>query len=205
MNTSRLLIFLQFVVLKKHDNIVDMMVEHCDDDCGELSLNWRPMGTSNETKYRPLPVTKRNVNVHTERAMFRVVKAIVRPTYVADYMDWSHTVMLKMGHWVDTNGTILPRIISTARCCVPYEHDGPTDVGLIYHYKYKSEEEFWFKYCKRGDSLSKWGETPKCDHRHRYGNYPRDGDAFDDSAWRQLKRMVPKYAIFDRMPNVKLY
>lgn len=94
--------YAQFVVLKKHDNVVDFMVEHCNEECGQISLNWVPMGTSNETVYRPLPVTKRNVHVHSFRGMNRIVKAIVRPTYVAEYMDWSHTVMLKKGHWVDT-------------------------------------------------------------------------------------------------------
>lgn len=195
----------EFVVLKKHNNIVDLMVEHCDLECGQLSLNWWPMGTSNETNYRPVPVVKRNVNVHRREAIFKVVKAIVRPTYVADYMDWSHTVMLKKGHWVDTSGKIIPRIISTAKCCVPYEHNGPTDVGVIYHYKYKSEEEFYVKSCVRGDSLKHRGDMEKCRHMNTYGNFPRGGSDYDDLAWSQLKRQVPKYSIFDTMSNVSLY
>lgn len=69
------------------------------------------MGTSNETVYTPVPVTKRNLHIHTSepyhRVMFNIVKAIVRPSYVdlsrgAVSMDWSHTVMLSRGHWVDT-------------------------------------------------------------------------------------------------------
>lgn len=199
----------EFVVLKKHDNIVDFMVEHCDIECGQISLNWHPMGTSNETQYTPVPVTKRNINVHNSswlsRMMFVIVKVIVRPTYVADYMDWSHSVMLKRGHWIDTSGTVIPRVKSTDKCCVPYEHRGPTDVGEIYHYKYKSEEEFYMKSCVRGDSLSRRGDMTKCGHMSGYGNFPRDGDAFDDLAWRQLKRQVPKYGILDRMRDVALY
>jgi len=200
----------EFVVLKKHDNVVDFMVEHCDVECGEISLNWNPMGTSNEIQYSRVPVTKRNIHIHTSepyhRAMFKVVKVIVRPTYVADYMDWSHTVMLKRGHWIDTSGTILPRIISTARCCIPYEHPtGPTDVGVIYHYKYKSDEEYYIKSCVRGDSLLPRGQMTKCGHMRNGGNYPRNGSDFDDGAWKQLTRQVPKYAIFDKMTNVSLY
>lgn len=36
---------------------------------------------------------------------------------------------------------------------------------------------------------------------------PRTGDGtdYDDGAWKQLKKQVPKYAIFDRMTNVSLY
>ena len=170
--------------------------------------------------------------------MKRIVKAIVRPTYVADYMDWSHTVMLKRGHWVDTryvllrvhpaedlfwisaymwvrllclgrkmqhSGASIPRIISTDRCCNHYDHLGPTDVGVIYHYKYKSEEEYRIKSCVWGDALNNRGYMPKCRDMFHRGNYPRVGGDFDDSAWRQLKRHHPKYSIFDRFSNVSLY
>ena len=201
----------EFVVLKKHDNIVDLMVDLCDEECGQLSLNWNPMGTSNASHYSPIPVTKRNIHIHTSepyhRAMFKVVKAIVRPSYVSyTPMDWSHTVLLKRGHWVDTDGTKLKRVHSTNKCCIPYEHPtGPTDVGVIYHYKYRSEEEYYYKSCVRGDSLLQRGDMTKCGHRNKYGNYPRDGTDYDDGAWKQLKRHVPKYAIFDRLDNVSLY
>lgn len=195
----------EFVVLKKHDNIVDFMVEHCDVECGQISLNWQMMGTSNETSYTPTPVTKRNIHVHPFTAWSRIVKAIVRPTYVDDYMDWSHTVMLKRGHWVDTNGTVIPRITSTARCCNPHDYAGPRDVGIIYHYKYKSEEEFYMKSCLRGDSLKLRGDMEKCGHMRNTGNFPRGGIDYDDLAWKQLKRQVPKYAIFDRTTNISLY
>lgn len=189
----------EFVVLKKHDNIVDFMDDHCNSsDCGQISINWITMGTSNETRYRPIPITKRNVHVHTFKGLFSIVKAIVRPTYIADNMDWSHTVMLKRGHWIDTNGTILPRVHSTTRNSNPYLHTkGPTDVAALYHYRFRSEEEFIHKSCVRGDSLQNRGVNPKCRHMDKPQVYPRDGLNFDDSAWRQLKRMVPKYRVFD--------
>ncbi|KAL7530421.1 hypothetical protein ACHAXR_005281 [Thalassiosira sp. AJA248-18] len=187
----------EFVVLKRHRNVADFMVEHCDSDCGQLSLNWQTMGTSRETAYRPVPVTRRNVHVHTYKPLERIVKAIVRPGYAADYIDWSHTIMLKRGRWVDTDGTAIPRLYSTTRGHVPYEHRGPTDVAALYHYRFKSEEEFYAKSCVRGDAILERGVTPKCDHMSRPQNYPRVGGEMDDLAWRQLKLRVPKYAIFD--------
>ena len=187
----------EFVVLKMHDNIVDMMVELCNEDCGELTLNWNLMGTSNETQYTPMPVTKRNLHALKRPGASRIVKAIVRPSYVADEMDWSHTVMLKRGHWVDTNGTITPRIKSTTRGVNPHDHDGPRDVGIIYHYKYKSDEEWYLKSCVRGDSLLARGDMRKCKDVERYGNEDRAGSDLDRGAWSQLVRMVPKYARFD--------
>ena len=196
----------EFLVLKKHNNIVDFMEEHCDVDCGQISINWRTMGTSNETRYRPLPVTLRNVHVHTFEPLFRVIKTIVRPAYVANPMDWSHSVMLKRGYWVDTNRIIIPRVHSTTKKVrPPYEHPGPTDVALLYHYRFKSEEEFKTKSCVRGDSLKKRGVTPKCTDMTMSQNYPRDGLEFDDRAWVQLKRMCPKYGIFDETTSVSLY
>mmetsp|Transcript_20459 Transcript_20459/g.48052 ORF Transcript_20459/g.48052 Transcript_20459/m.48052 type:complete len:342 (-) Transcript_20459:53-1078(-) len=188
----------EFVVLKEHDNIVDMMVELCDEDCGQLTLNWNLMGTSNVAQYSPMPVTKRNLHAITKRLdASRAVKAIVRPSYVADEMDWSHTVMLKKGQWYDTNGaTGRIRIKSTTRGVNPYEHDGPRDVGLLYHYKYKSEEEWYLKSCVRGHALFARGDMRKCNDLERSGNANRAGDDLDEGAWKQLLRMVPKYARF---------
>ena len=36
---------------------------------------------------------------------------------------------------------------------------------VIYHYKYRSEEEYYIKSCVRGDSLLKRGDMTKCGHR----------------------------------------
>ena len=102
---------------------------------------------------------------------------------------------------------------------------------VIYHYKYRSEEEYYIKSCVRGDSLLKRGDMTKCGHRDKFGNFPSkedlflccffvyndipkltlvasrkgDGTDYDDGAWKQLKKQVPKYAIFDRMTDVSLY
>ena len=38
-------------------------------------------------------------------------------------------------------------------------------------------------------------ETSKCDDSGYYSLF--EGEEFDDRAWRQLKRMVPKYGAYD--------
>lgn len=81
----------EFLVLKTFDNVIDMMDKYCDHDCGQLSINWKMMGTSNEKYYSPVPVTKRNTHGH----MFGTIKVIVRPSYVADDLKWWHSVQLK--------------------------------------------------------------------------------------------------------------
>ena len=52
----------EFLVLETFDNVIDFMDYYCKEDCGELSINWKMMGTSGEQHYSPLPVTKRNVH-----------------------------------------------------------------------------------------------------------------------------------------------
>jgi hypothetical protein len=109
------------------------------------------MGTSNAERYQPIPITKRNIHVHTYEPLFNIIKVIVRPSYIADYIDWSHSLMMKKGHWVDTDGTKIPRVYSTTlNVRPPYEWKGPTDVAVLYHYRFKSEHEFFVKSCIRG-------------------------------------------------------
>ena len=82
----------EFLVLKTFDNVVDFMDHHCSElECGELSINWKMMGTSGEKHYTPLPITKRNV--HGQK--YGTIKVIVRPSYVADNLKWWHSVALK--------------------------------------------------------------------------------------------------------------
>jgi hypothetical protein len=51
----------EFLVLKKHASVVDLMNKHCPKEkkCGQLSVNWRMFGSSNQTNYHPIPVTRR--------------------------------------------------------------------------------------------------------------------------------------------------
>jgi hypothetical protein len=97
----------EFVVLKKHDNIIDFMEEHCSEDCGQISLNWNMMTVSNETDYRPVPTLMRNI--HSDH-IWGTIKVIVRPSYVdTDRFDWWHSVRRKKGNWVDTTGKVIQR------------------------------------------------------------------------------------------------
>ena len=58
----------EFVVLKRHSNVVDFVKAYCDFRCGQISINWQNMGTSGETKYSAVPVLKRNVHYDEDRA-----------------------------------------------------------------------------------------------------------------------------------------
>ena len=81
----------EFLVLKTFDNVVDFMDHHCNSECGQMAINWKMMGTSGEKFYTPVPVTKRNVHYQE----YTAIKVIVRPSYVANDINWWHSVALK--------------------------------------------------------------------------------------------------------------
>eukprot|EP00577_Skeletonema_sp_RCC1716_P019170 CAMPEP_0113401028 /NCGR_PEP_ID=MMETSP0013_2-20120614/16457_1 /TAXON_ID=2843 ORGANISM="Skeletonema costatum, Strain 1716" /NCGR_SAMPLE_ID=MMETSP0013_2 /ASSEMBLY_ACC=CAM_ASM_000158 /LENGTH=328 /DNA_ID=CAMNT_0000286175 /DNA_START=37 /DNA_END=1023 /DNA_ORIENTATION=+ /assembly_acc=CAM_ASM_000158 len=191
----------EFVVLKKHDNTVDFMEEHCSEDCGQISLNWNTLTVSNETNYRPVPTLMRNIHSYQ---IWGTIKVIVRPSYVdTDRFDWGHSVRLKKGNWVDTTGKVIPRPNNWKKQA---NNGGPSDVGLLYHYRFRSPGEFYHKNCIRGDVLHSRGEQPKCTinrpgTRVDQGMY---GGNLDTLAWELLKKMVPKYAIFEKYTNATM-
>jgi len=178
----------EFLVLKTFDNVVDFMDHHCDVHCGQLSINWKMMGTGNATAYSPVPITKRNV--HFDRDMHGTLKVIVRPSYVDQPLDWRHSVILKKGLWFDTNRLRIERKgpKDWRRQVHPLK---PGDVAVLYHYAFKSDEELYYKQCVRGDSLHV--ENAQCNNTKYYPMVR--GWRFDDTAWRQLVRMVPKYGV----------
>jgi hypothetical protein len=178
----------EFLVLKKHNNVIDFMDHYCNFQCGQLSINWRQMGMSSERHYTPVPVLRRNVHGDSSPT----IKVIVRPENVADDMRWLHSVSLKPGKlWIDTDNR---------RPDAPNLNiDGPTDAALLYHYPLKSFGELRYKTCVRGTSIHERGKTPFCDKPY----YPlTNGTEFDDTAWRQLIRMVPKYRVYGEAVNV---
>lgn len=188
----------EFLVLKTFDNVVDFMEHHCDFRCGQLSINWQNMGTSNQKQYTPIPVTKRNVHYDKSQAMHATIKVIVRPSHVTNPMHWRHSAMLKKGkRWVDTN--YKKHEYKRQDWRRQHNYDQPLDVAVLYHYAFRSEGEFRYKTCVRGTSLHPRGERPMCDNPKYYALH--NGTEFEDTAWRQLTRMVPKYKKYGEAVN----
>ena len=61
----------------------------------------------------------------------------------------------------------------------------PLDMAVLYHYPFKSGEGI-IKHAS--------GRNATCNNPQYYANY--NGTEFDDTAWKQLTRMVPKYRWF---------
>lgn len=173
----------EFLVLKKHENIVDFLDQHCPN--GSLGINWVIFGTSNETVYDPsIPVTKR-FQLHT--GVDGHVKTIVK---VADYKGQ------KSAHWVqladpkmrkDTNGNWIKGQRFAGVNNPTFHLDGPTNLAALHHYKYKSLEEFNSKGCSRGYV---WNQQ-RC-FNENLEDLPA-GHIYDDSAWKLLQRLLPGY------------
>ena len=74
---------------------------------------------------------------------------------------------------------------------------GPYDAAALHHYAFKSEEEFNHKLCVRGHSREVGtSQVPHCNNP-KYYYYNETAQEFDDSAWKQLLRMVPKYRVYE--------
>ncbi len=156
----------EFIVLKKHKNVVSMLEEHCKD--GALTLNWYMFGSSGHLNYSAEPVTKRfqmrarNIDKH--------IKTIVRTSCV-EVMGIHECYVMKetCGIPHDTNGEPVKG---------PYNPYGPTDVAVIHHYNAKSLEEYHWKIARgRADN----GDVRTIDQFYEANN--GTNEVLDTSAW----------------------
>ena len=94
---------------------------------GALGISWRIFGTSGETKYKPLPVTKRFTLGHGEVDWhIKFIARLVDVEFVAHF----DFVIPKSGFMtVDTN---MKGIYG------PFNPGGPSDVAVIHHFRAKS-------------------------------------------------------------------
>lgn len=172
----------EFLVLKQHATVVDMLSELCPN--GSLGINWVIFGTHNVTTFVDGPVTQR-FQYHT--GVDAHVKTIVK---VKDYQGQ------KSAHWVqlkdvqtrrDTHGNWIKGKRLAGVNNPTFHPDGPIDVAALHHYKYKSLEEFNAKGCSRGYV---WNQA-RC-FNQTLEELPV-GHVWDDTAWKDLQRLVPQY------------
>jgi Glycosyl transferase family 2 len=184
----------EFLILKKHSHVVDFASEYVEH--GHLGMNWRLFGTSDRQNYEPIPVTKRfQYRVHEDYQKNTAIKSFVR----LEDMNLSrpcfdpHFFPRKVGTYLkDTDGTKF----NSSR------HRGPTNVAVIYHYYFKSKEEYISKRSRGAGHLGYHESLVNeaiagRDPVNRTASIP-NGTIFDDTAWQMIKKMVPKYALYDK-------
>ena len=115
----------EFIVLKKHNNIHELMDEYNTDSA--LGINWVFFGDNNQTFNGDYSIIER----FTKRGGLpdEHIKSIVNPKKVTIMNVHSH-----IGQCVDTNRK---RIDNS-----PFNPNGPIDVVQINHYFTKTKEEF---------------------------------------------------------------
>lgn len=185
----------EFLVLKKHSNIDEMLQQHLPK--GSLAISWHIFGTGPTRAYGPLPVTKRfvyrdGVTKRDRHEQWNTVKSILKLADYGGYPKTPHSMKTNRRNtgsdkaWLDTNGK------GTFDSIGSQNDDRPLDVAVIHHYKYLSRKEFLWKTCIRKTVDDKYKD---CDAAKKKNIFA--GTVFDDSAWQLLKKNVPKYALFD--------
>jgi hypothetical protein len=167
----------EFIVLRKHRDIVSFLEEHCRD--GAVALNWYLFGSSGHVSYSPEPVLKRFQR--RDASPNRHVKCIVCLADMSDIHN-PHFPQLESGKpQRDTNGK---------QFSGPFNDQGPTDVAVLHHYFTKSREEFEKKRAR--------GRADVPGHRWAAEFEIHDmNTVFDSSAW-ELAQHIDANAMTNR-------
>lgn len=124
----------EFIILKKHDNIIDLLKEYCIS--GSLALNWVMIGSCDQKIYIPKDVISRFLyrpfNIHQN------VKVI---TVCEDFDSFWYPDP----HWCDLRAGTCQHDTSGKQFRGPFNPNGPTDIAVINHYYTKSYDEFIWK------------------------------------------------------------
>lgn len=191
----------EFLVIRspKYNDIQGVLSDYLVPYGGALTVNWMMVGSSNKSVSSPLPLTKRNQ--YRAKETHNVVKSFAK---TSDYIEHitPHGVELQSPAAIHT--TKYPgALFKPASDTYASDHERPSDILLLYHYRYGSKKEYVFKRCVRGDLTggSKWcdGADIKADTPDHIQIAP--GDVFDDAAWQFLTSRVPKYRVFDEFED----
>lgn len=207
----------EFLILKQLDITVDDLLESHLKKKGmsSLSLNWHVFRQGGQNVYAPLPVTKRFV--YREPTVDQHVKSMARLQDIDLTKPLHpHFPFLKSGKIrVDTNGNV----VSDA-----FNPNGPENVAVIHHYLTKSYAEF-VKKRERGradsntwnsvdreegydllykdavdqfsEALQKYMQRSSTDADQNMDELGLIGQVYDDMAWTTMKRISPKYELYD--------
>ncbi len=173
----------EFLVLRKHDDVVSLLEEHCHS--GAVSLNWYIFGTSGLSAYSSEPVSRR-FNMRAEHVIDGV-KSVLK---LADWKGFTnpHYPILLEGSQHDTNNHNFSG---------PANVGGPMDVASIYHFWSKSTKEFVWKGCLRGRSdegIKSPFHKANCNgHDLNMSRFRQ----FDNTVWLELTKRVPLYSMYD--------
>lgn len=186
------------VVPARRMNVVDFAKLYLPNG-GSLSLNWEIFGTAHRNAYEPLPVLKRfQCRVVQNYTRNRYIKSLVHlpSRNLSEPCFDPHIFALNEGTYrYNTDG-----IITDGES---QQWGGPTNVASLYHFIFKSYEEYVEK-RQRGAGF--FGNYTIADlvpqainHTGPDGAPIPNGTIYDPTAWNKLKAMVPKYRLYDNI------
>lgn len=182
---------------ERYRSIHSILEEYLVPYGGALVVNWMLFGTANKTVYSPVPVTKRFQ--YRDREPHGIIKSIAK---TSDYRSHKNPHSIKLLGNVTVHTTKHPGCVHQASSTGASDHERPSNVALLYHYRYTSMKEYVFKRCFRGnlganDWCNKKGTGLKEIPEGKEHILPQPGSVHDDTAWKLLARHVPKYRMYD--------
>ena len=185
----------EFIVLTQHDSILKLLEEKAEGrNVGGLALNWYMFDYNNQTKYKPIPVTKRFQT--REKEINQHVKVVLRTDLIGDCGGFYNV------HAYAYEDTSIATVDTTGKRLETdpwFNIGGPSDVAVIHHYYSKSLEEYVLR-CARGRADAPIPHEPTCKSKEEIleGWRQRHLDSvLDISAWEALKYKVPKYEKYE--------
>jgi hypothetical protein len=164
---------------------------------GALTVNWLLVGSSDKTVSSPLPITKRNQ--YRAKEVHNVIKSMAK---TSDYIEHKNPHGVNVRSPATIHTTKYPgALFKPSSDASASDHERPSDILLLYHYRYGSKKEYVYKRCVRGALVGNksWcnssGNGIETDTPEHIQIAP--GDVFDDAAWQFLISRVPKYRAFD--------
>jgi hypothetical protein len=155
----------EFIVLKKHNSIIDFLKEY--DDCDGIGLNWLMFGTSREKNYKNEPVLSRFR--YCASTLDTHIKSIVKLKKIQLFLD-PHMPLLKNGIICNTQRGVISG---------SYNDNLLSDVAYIHHYYTKSEEEFLKKINRGRADISEKRSLAEMEELHSNNNDVYNSDAWD--------------------------
>lgn len=192
----------EFLVIRspKYNNIQGILVDYLVPYGGALTVNWMIVGSSNKTVSSPLPITKRNQ--YRAKEVHNVIKSFAK---ASDYIRHINPHGVKVQSPATIHTTKYPgALFKPSSSTFASDQERPSDILLLFHFRYGSNKEYVFKRCVRGDAI---GGKMWCDGNDSIKADTPDhiqitsGAIFDDAAWQFLTSQVPKYRAFDEFED----
>ena len=217
----------EFLILKQHTTIDELLEEYMvNKGASSLSINWHTFRQGNRNVYEPLPVTKRFL--YREREVQRHVKSMVRleDMDMTTFKNGHYPQLLSEKIRIDTNGTELPEsmfnyngpnnvaILNHYNTKSYAEYIKKRERGRAAAKDWNPDDRHPGYEKRLKEAVDEYvGAMQKYNYTSSYYDEGTDGGddddissngttVYDDTAWAAMKRVCPKYALYDLLNEI---